>query len=104
MENEKRILSASEWLKKHRNEGCPLHGFHISRSLVTYSGYCRYCNRFWRYICYNEMAAMPYNWFYFDPETRKRDGDEYFRGYHAKPKHKGNQGARSKHKGVRTTQ
>lgn len=75
MEPEK--LSASEWLKRKRNEGCPLHGFHIPDSLVKYSGYCRHCNRFWRFTRIIEKKDIPYWWFYFDPETQTRIGEVY---------------------------
>lgn len=87
-------LSASEWLKKHRNESCPLHGYHIARSLVRYSGYCRHCNQFWRYICYNQTKQMPYIWYYFDPETRLAIG-KVFKGQHGKRTHHQNKTSRA---------
>ena len=77
-----KILSASEWLRKNRDAGCPLHGFYISKSLVKYSGYCRVCNRYWRYVCHSDMTKMPYFWHYMNPETQTTDGKEYFKGYH----------------------
>lgn len=64
-------LSASDWLRKNRNEGCPLHGFHIPDSLVRYSGYCRHCNQFWRFRRWIEHKNIPYWWHYFNPETKE---------------------------------
>lgn len=72
-------MSSREYLTKFRNNGCPLHGFHISNSLVKYSGYCNRCNQFWRFHRAHEMKRMPYWWYYFDPETKKLIG-KVFKG------------------------
>ena len=70
-----RLLSANEWLKRNRNWGCPQHGFHIANSLVKYSGYCKHCDRFWKFVRHIEMKGIPYYWYYFNPETRQVIGE-----------------------------
>lgn len=64
------IVSRSDWLKKYRGDKCPKHGFYIDKSLVKYTGYCKVCDKFWRFIRYIEMKKMPYYWFYFVPKEK----------------------------------
>jgi hypothetical protein len=103
MENEKRIPSASEWLRKHRNKGCPQHGFHIAKSLVRYSGYCRHCDRFWRYFCHNDMATMPYFWYYYDPETQVAIGRAFSGRHNGKSRNSKNKAHRHRNSGISQT-
>ncbi len=71
------VLSASEWLKKYRNDGCPQHGYHLADSLVKTTGYCSKCNQFWRFVRRIEMKDIPYHWYYFDIETNRPIGKVY---------------------------
>lgn len=96
MENEKRIPSATEWLKQKRNAGCPQHGFHLADSLVKYSGYCHHCDRFWVFRRRIEEKDIPYVWYYCDPETQKIIGKVYSgRQNSGKSTNKRNKGTRT---------
>jgi hypothetical protein len=74
---EKKLSSASEWLKLKRNEGCPQHGFHLADSLVKYSGYCSKCDQFWMFRRRIEKKDIPYWWSYFNPETHQLIGKTF---------------------------
>lgn len=99
------LLSAREWLKKKRNEGCPQHGFHLANSLVKYSGYCKVCDRFWRFHRWIEKRNIPYWWYYFDPDTQKMIGKVYRGDINSgKQRNSRNKTTRSEHKGDGRTQ